>query len=325
MSTTADIEVRMAYDLHTALFTATSLSTIPSQVIHSPDHYKYKEDPRPYVATHLLPSSSARLYLVMPTSSTLPTNISATMAAPWLPSSQSGRLSFFDLAAETRNQIYHHLFDGQLIHIREKDDGDEIEEQPEDWPNKPHGVPPKWLIIRRNKAMGLNLLLASKQWLAEAKPILLNSATFDIKVDSWAEASPVKGFSIHDLRNTRFLRYQTNAQHIGELAYAASSICQSSLATVTGLCKVEIYSSRTLTLPYKSYGLDTLDVSLKDPVILELLHRAFLKPGSEYKAAFDHMQKRAKTDHAEAILKQCLYLKGSRTVSISDVQGLNAY
>ncbi|KAK5445343.1 hypothetical protein LTS15_010124 [Exophiala xenobiotica] len=101
------------------------------------------------------------------------------MATPWLPSSQSGRLSFFDLATETRNQIYHHLFDGQLIHIREKDDPDEIEEQAEDCPNNHYKAPPAmWLMVRRNQAMGLNLLLASKQCLAEAKPILLGSATF---------------------------------------------------------------------------------------------------------------------------------------------------
>jgi hypothetical protein len=246
------------------------------------------------------------------------------MATPWLPSSQSGRLSFFDLATETRNQIYHHLFDGQLIHIREKDDPDEIEEQAEDCPNNHYKAPPAmWLMVRRNQAMGLNLLLASKQCLAEAKPILLGSATFDIKVDSWSEEPAikvdfwlegysVKGFSIHDLRQTRFVRYDTSAHHIGLFADAADSICQSSLATMTGLCKVEILSSNALSLVCHLDDHSTLE----NDIVLKLVHRAFLNPGSKYRAAFDHMQKRPKEDHAEVILKQCLYLKENKTVSM---------
>jgi hypothetical protein len=258
-------------------------------------------------------------------SSTSPTKISATMAAPWLPSSQSGRLSFFDLAAETRNQIYHHLFDGQQIHIREKDDDDEIEEQPEVWENAPDKPPPaQWLIIHRNQAMGLNLLLASKQCLAEAKPVLLGSATFDIKVDfwaemklySWSEGSTIQGFSIHDLRQTRFVRYDTSAHHIGVVAYAAPSICRSSLATMAGLRKVEIFSSSALVLVCHQDDHSTLDLSLKNDVVLKLVHRAFLDPVTQYRAAFDHMQKLPKEDQAEVILKQCLYLNRNRTVSM---------
>ncbi|OCT48604.1 hypothetical protein CLCR_04006 [Cladophialophora carrionii] len=80
--------------------------------------------------------------------------------------------TFFDLAPEARVEVYRQLFKGHVIVIRGQDE----------------------IIVRRRReklkrferdhAMGLNILFVSKACLAEAKPVALSVATFDINFTS---------------------------------------------------------------------------------------------------------------------------------------------
>ena len=76
--------------------------------------------------------------------------------------------SFFDLAPEIRNEIYHHLFDDLKVTVQKKDT-DHF------YP----GRPPVRTIVRQ-RMMGLNIIFVSKQCYAEARPILLSAAEFNI-------------------------------------------------------------------------------------------------------------------------------------------------
>lgn len=90
------------------------------------------------------------------------------------------KVSFLDLAPETRSQIYHHLFRGQKVVIRKKDAIGKEE--------RARGKYSRRQIARgkitRDRAMGLNILFVCKAVLAEAKPVLLTDATFDLDFDS---------------------------------------------------------------------------------------------------------------------------------------------
>jgi hypothetical protein len=78
--------------------------------------------------------------------------------------------SFFDLAPEIRNQIYHHLFDNLNIIIQER----YVRSVP------PHG-PPATKILRKRE-MGLNIIFVSRQCYAKARPILLSAAEFAVDI-----------------------------------------------------------------------------------------------------------------------------------------------
>jgi hypothetical protein len=69
-------------------------------------------------------------------------------------------MSLFDLPPEIRNRIYHHLFKGIVV--------------PAIVATSSSIGPDVW----RDRTMGLNMLLASKKCLSEAKPILFAGATF---------------------------------------------------------------------------------------------------------------------------------------------------
>ncbi|KAJ9605564.1 hypothetical protein H2200_010221 [Cladophialophora chaetospira] len=89
------------------------------------------------------------------------------------PGRATRQIYFFDLAPEVRNLIYHYLFDRKIV-IRETDfkvvhyDGELVR------------IP----IFRRDRSLGSNILFVSKRFHAEAKPILMSVATFDL--DPWA-------------------------------------------------------------------------------------------------------------------------------------------
>ncbi len=80
---------------------------------------------------------------------------------------------FFDIAPEIRNQVYHHLFEGKEIVIRQND-------YKVVWQND------ETVHINnfeRNRSLGLNILFVSKQTHVEAKSILMGTAIFDL--DHW--------------------------------------------------------------------------------------------------------------------------------------------
>ena len=78
--------------------------------------------------------------------------------------------SFLDLPTEIRLQVYETLFKDKTIKIRQSDRKANI------------GLLGGVIVITRDRAMGLNILLASKTTLAEAKPVLLSEASFDINL-----------------------------------------------------------------------------------------------------------------------------------------------
>ena len=82
------------------------------------------------------------------------------------------RKIFFDLPPEIRNKIYRFLFKGQEIAIRHND-------KTTTWQDSGKVVVKKWLS--RDRALGLNILFASKATLAEARPMLLVLASFEFK------------------------------------------------------------------------------------------------------------------------------------------------
>ena len=126
----------------------------------------------------------------------------SVMMAP--PESTSCK-GFFDLAPEIRNIIYHHLFDDLRIVVREHD------EQGVHRNRKVLGA----VGISRKREMGLNLIFASKQCLAETKPIILSAPEFDVDIyailtgrrgrsntrQTWPKN--LQGFSVADLTLVR--------------------------------------------------------------------------------------------------------------------------
>ncbi|KAJ9605566.1 ferrochelatase hem15 [Cladophialophora chaetospira] len=91
-----------------------------------------------------------------------------------MPSSASK--SFLDLAPEIRNQIYYLLFDGQRVTIRDK----ATKDAPRTRPRNSQPKPDTWGPC----TAGTNIIFASKQCLAEAKPILLSVADFDVDISA---------------------------------------------------------------------------------------------------------------------------------------------
>lgn len=80
--------------------------------------------------------------------------------------------TFLDLPAEIRNKIYRYLFNGQEIAIRHDD-------KTTTWQDSGRVVVKRWLS--RDRALGLNILFASKATLAEARPMLLVLGSFEFK------------------------------------------------------------------------------------------------------------------------------------------------
>ncbi len=88
--------------------------------------------------------------------------------------------------------IYRHLFKDQPIIIQGEDC----------YKPSSHG---NWCVVSRDRAMGLNILLTCKSCLCEAKPVLLNTAKFDIYFGSIGslESPQLQGFSRHELSMVR--------------------------------------------------------------------------------------------------------------------------
>jgi hypothetical protein len=96
------------------------------------------------------------------------------------------RKTFFDLAPETRVEVYRQLFKGQVIMIRGQD---EVMERRRE----------KKKRFERDRAMGLNIMFVSRTCLAEAKATILSVATFDINLTSMLRNG-----------NEKYLRKQQN-------------------------------------------------------------------------------------------------------------------
>ncbi len=106
--------------------------------------------------------------------------------------------SFSDFPPEIRNKIYRFLFDGQEIAIRPLD-------TTTTWRRNGNLIVRNW--ISRDQAFGLNILFASKGTLAEAKPMLLALATFDISaphtfLGAGRRPQVQQGFSFVDWQST---------------------------------------------------------------------------------------------------------------------------
>jgi hypothetical protein len=79
----------------------------------------------------------------------------------------------FDLPAEIGQEIFRHLFSGQIIKIRAHDESTITDEK---------GTR-KVVNFLRNRTVGLNILFVSKACLADAKPAVLTMAKFDVDLD----------------------------------------------------------------------------------------------------------------------------------------------
>ncbi|KAJ9605568.1 hypothetical protein H2200_010225 [Cladophialophora chaetospira] len=80
---------------------------------------------------------------------------------------------FFDLPPELRNRIYYFLFKGQEIAIRHVD-------TTTTWRRSDGAhIVKRW--VSRERKVGANIIFASKSALAEARPMLLYLASFDLK------------------------------------------------------------------------------------------------------------------------------------------------
>jgi hypothetical protein len=88
--------------------------------------------------------------------------------------------TFPDLHPEIRNQIYRYLFQGQKVKIRKQDVMGRRERKR--FSTKIENAKNDHTIVRDRK-IGTNILFTCKKILAEAKPLLLNVAVFDISLN----------------------------------------------------------------------------------------------------------------------------------------------
>ncbi|KAK5420262.1 hypothetical protein LTR06_001734 [Exophiala xenobiotica] len=115
--------------------------------------------------------------------------------------------SFLTLPSEIRMSIYHLLFDGQLLRIRHSDDPGTSKAM-----YMPHDAPR--FGIQRDRTKGLNIIFACRLCLQEARPVLLDTATFDINL--WRPgavshpAVTLQGFEIDCLPKVRSARWILN-------------------------------------------------------------------------------------------------------------------
>jgi hypothetical protein len=126
--------------------------------------------------------------------------------------------SFLTLPSEVRLSIYRRLFDGQLLHIR---DGDRVQVEYWEWVEGP----PKELAFYRDRKKGLNIMFTSRQCLQEARPVLFDTATFDIDVKSLTRsAGTLQGFKLHGLPRVRSARITLLAPFDCLSLYAAAAL-----------------------------------------------------------------------------------------------------
>ncbi|KAK5333236.1 hypothetical protein LTR98_010630 [Exophiala xenobiotica] len=107
--------------------------------------------------------------------------------------------SFLTLPPEIRISIYHLLFDGQLLRIRHSDDPGTSKAM-----CVPHDAPR--FGIQRDRSKGLNIIFTCRLCLQEARPVLLDTATFDINLWRLGAVSlpavTLQGFEIDCLPKT---------------------------------------------------------------------------------------------------------------------------
>lgn len=110
--------------------------------------------------------------------------------------------SFLTLPPEIRLSIYRLLFDGQLLRIRSSDNL-RIRK------NKylPHDARHDF-GIRRDRSKGLNIMFACRLCLQEARPVLLDTATFDFALMTISRgAGTLQGFATNCLSKVRSARW----------------------------------------------------------------------------------------------------------------------
>lgn len=228
-----------------------------------------------------------------------------------------------ELAAEIRLHIYSCLFEGQTVCIRPADD---LDEQRRLWyerrvslltdprpPSRPFYCSNEFA---RDKAMGLNILFASKTCLAEAKPVLLAKATFDIDFDAWFSHYAHQGFSAREIQIIRSLKY------IVRRDWRPCSLCTYSLETLAAVERVEIacYEIFESSLPFDKFESD------RDLHTLKLLILDVKKPPKDlvHKNVLRHMRKGAERgQRAQVILKYRLrFPLGEVDVSVYRIPAL---
>ncbi|KAK7885042.1 hypothetical protein LTR67_010745 [Exophiala xenobiotica] len=136
-------------------------------------------------------------------------------------------MSFFDLPPEIRTRIYHHLFKGIVV---------------------PAIVATSSSIdpdVRRDRTMGLNMLLASKQCLSEAKPILFAGATFYFDLgDCGRTPGHMKtSLSPDDLYQVRRIKYLLGCTC--SLPCGRCFLCAESFTKTPQLSGIEITNNET--------------------------------------------------------------------------------
>ncbi len=212
---------------------------------------------------------------------------------------------FFDLPPEIRNKIYYYLFRGIVVPITVK-----ISQRPD--------------LIKpgrqRDQAMGLNMLLASKSCLSEAKPVLFAEAMFDIDYNidrsewpgKWRRRSErilrispgccLMGFSSNDLSQVRRIRHSTGSP------CSRCTLCTQPFSKVSQLSSVEIIMEE---IRYPNLHSSTIAlVEHDDKYLIPLFKNRFGNAdGCLHKTMFQYMRQRAtRGQAAELVLKLPLYL-----------------
>ena len=121
--------------------------------------------------------------------------------------SRTAKWSFDDFPPEIRLNVYANLFSGLTIIVRAKD---------ETTINDESGTHNK-INIYRDRAMGLNVLFASKACMAEGKPCVLSRATFDVDLHEMraleesakGSVKTIQGFAPADIKLVRSLNVPT--------------------------------------------------------------------------------------------------------------------
>ncbi|KAK4946310.1 hypothetical protein LTR10_014508 [Elasticomyces elasticus] len=142
-------------------------------------------------------------------------------------SSNRKPVSFCNLPLEIRNMIYSCLFTGQDVTLRTDDRKQSVDLY------KPRFVVPQ---IRRDRSLGLNILLVSKACSVDSKAILLNKANFHLEFDQIGPLmeDTLRGFSRDDLLRVRSL----HCDHIPRW-YSSLEYCQP-LKFMTRLAEVDV-------------------------------------------------------------------------------------
>ncbi|KIV83078.1 hypothetical protein PV11_05137 [Exophiala sideris] len=142
-------------------------------------------------------------------------------------SSNRKPVSFCNLPIEIRNMVYSCLFTGQDVTLRTDDRKQTVDLY------KPRFVVPQ---IRRDRSLGLNILLVSKACSVEAKAVLFNEANFYLEFNQLSTLleDTLRGFCKDDLLRIRSLHCDHEPRW-----YSSMNHCHP-LGTMTRLAKVDV-------------------------------------------------------------------------------------